>query len=120
MRWIQNSLLLDARFLDQLQDNLKDCSRRYDSNLSGYRYGSRISESWSGMYILKEGSLEDAVNEGVRQGYVEGSLENPVVGDPIIRENTKITHRQSYITVLFRGDKVEIKVAPERSSEVKI
>ena len=35
------------------------------------------------------GSLEDAVNEGVRQGYVEGFLRKSVVGDPIIRENTK-------------------------------
>ena len=35
------------------------------------------------------GSLEEAVNEGVRQGYVEGFLRKSVVGDPIIRENTK-------------------------------
>ena len=35
------------------------------------------------------GSLTDAINEGVRQGYVEGYLRKSVVGDPIIRENTK-------------------------------
>ena len=35
------------------------------------------------------GSLEEAVNEGVRQGYVEGYLRKSVVGDPLIRENTK-------------------------------
>ena len=35
------------------------------------------------------GSITDAVNEGVRQGYTEGYLTKSVVGDPIIRENTK-------------------------------
>ena len=35
------------------------------------------------------GNLEDAINEGVRQGYTEGYLRKSVVGDPLIRENTK-------------------------------
>lgn len=35
------------------------------------------------------GNLEDAINEGVRQGYIEGFLRKSVVGDPFIRENTK-------------------------------
>lgn len=39
------------------------------------------------------GSVEDAVNEGVRQGYVNGYLRKSVVKDPLIRENTKIIRR---------------------------
>ena len=35
------------------------------------------------MFILRDGSLEDAVNEGVRQGYTEGYLRKSVVKDPI-------------------------------------
>ena len=35
------------------------------------------------------GSIEDAVNEGVRQGYTDGYLRKSVVRDPIERENTK-------------------------------
>ena len=35
------------------------------------------------------GILEDAVNEGVRRGYVEGYLRKSVVKDPVLRENTK-------------------------------
>ena len=35
------------------------------------------------------GSLEDAINEGVRRGYVDGYLRKSVVKDPILRENTK-------------------------------
>mgnify|MGYP005777810421 FL=1 len=38
---------------------------------------------------LEGGDLEDAVNEGVRRGYVEGFLRKSVVRDPLIRENTK-------------------------------
>ena len=37
---------------------------------------------------LTGGSLEAAVNEGVRQGYVEGYLRKSVVDDPLIRKNT--------------------------------
>lgn len=39
-------------------------------------------------------NLEDAINEGVRQGYVDGYLRKSVVSDPIIRENTKTILRQ--------------------------
>lgn len=59
------------------------------------------------------GSLEEAVNEGVRQGYKEGCLRKSVVGDPIIRENTgdntpAVIHYQ-----ITEGGKVKIKVAPK-------
>ena len=59
------------------------------------------------------GSLEDAVNEGVRQGYVEGFLRKSVVGDPIIRENTKDNTPAVIHYSIVPGDKVEIKVAPK-------
>lgn len=47
------------------------------------------------------GNVEDAVNEGVRRGYVDGYLRKSVVRDPIYREIPGIIHRQSFITVLF-------------------
>ena len=59
------------------------------------------------------GSLEDAINEGVRQGYVEGYLRKSVVGDPIIRENTKDNTPAVIHYSIVPGDKVEIKVAPK-------
>ena len=49
------------------------------------------------------GSLTDAINEGVRQGYVDGYLRKSVVKDPLIRENTRIIHRRSFIMILCRG-----------------
>lgn len=62
---------------------------------------------------LEGGSLEEAVNEGVRQGYVEGYLRKSVVGDPLIRENTKDNTPAVIHTRIVSGDKVKIKVAPK-------
>lgn len=59
------------------------------------------------------GFLEDAINEGVRQGYVEGFLRKSVVGDPIIRENTKDNTPAIIHYSIVKGDKVKIKVAPK-------
>lgn len=59
------------------------------------------------------GNLEDAVNEGVRQGYVEGFLRKSVVNDPIIRENTKDNTPAIIHYEIVPGDKVKITVAPK-------
>lgn len=59
------------------------------------------------------GLLEDAVNEGVRQGYQEGYLRKSVVKDPLIRENTKDNTPAILHTKIVKGDKVKIKVAPK-------
>ena len=59
------------------------------------------------------GSITDAVNEGVRQGYTEGYLRKSVVGDPIIRENTKDNTPAVVHYDIVPGDKVEITVAPK-------
>ncbi len=59
------------------------------------------------------GNLEDAINEGVRQGYVEGYLRKSVVDDPIIRNNTKDNTPAIVHYSIVEGDKVEITVAPK-------
>lgn len=59
------------------------------------------------------GSVEDAVNEGVRQGYQEGYLRKSVVGDPLLRVNTKDNTPAIIHYELVPGDKVEIFVAPK-------
>lgn len=62
---------------------------------------------------LPGGSLEDAVNEGVRQGYVEGFLRKSVVKDPLIRENTKDNTPAVIHYKIVEGSQVKIKVAPK-------
>lgn len=59
------------------------------------------------------GSLEDAINEGVRQGYVEGFLRKSVVKDPLIRENTKDNTPAVIHYEMVPGDCVKITVAPK-------
>lgn len=59
------------------------------------------------------GSLEDAVNEGVRKGYVDGFLRKSVVKDPLIRENTKDNTPAIIHYEMIPGEKVKITVAPK-------
>ncbi|MDD6551687.1 MAG: fumarate hydratase [Lachnospiraceae bacterium] len=59
------------------------------------------------------GSLEDAVNEGVRQGYTDGYLRKSVVSDPIIRKNTGDNTPAIIHEKIVPGDKIRIKVAPK-------
>ena len=62
---------------------------------------------------IEGGSLEDAINEGIRQGYVEGYLRKSVVGDPLLRENTKDNTPGIIHYTIVPGDKVDITVAPK-------
>lgn len=59
------------------------------------------------------GSLTEAVNEGVRQGYVEGFLRKSVVQDPIDRVNTGDNMPAVLHYEIVEGDQVEITVAPK-------
>lgn len=59
------------------------------------------------------GSLEEAVNEGVRQGYTEGFLRKSVVKDPLIRENTKDNTPAIIHYEITTGEHVKITVAPK-------
>lgn len=62
---------------------------------------------------IQGGFIEDAVNEGIRQGYTEGYLRKSVVGDPLIRENTKDNTPGVIHYEIIPGDKLEITVAPK-------
>ncbi|WP_283675149.1 fumarate hydratase [Butyricicoccus sp. Marseille-Q5471] len=62
---------------------------------------------------LVGGAFEDAVNEGVRQGYVDGFLRLSVVGDPLRRENTNDNTPAIIYTTIVPGDRVKITVAPK-------
>ena len=59
------------------------------------------------------GSLEEAVNEGVRQGYVEGYLRKSVVKDPLIRENTKDNTPAVIHYEIVPGEQLRITIAPK-------
>ena len=103
---------LGRQILDQLQDNLMIAAE--DMIPICQDTGMAVIFMKIGQDVHFEGgSLEDAINEGVRQGYVEGFLRKSVVGDPIIRENTKDNTPAVIHYSIVPGDKVEIKVAPK-------
>ena len=58
------------------------------------------------------GNLTEAVNEGVRQGYVDGYLRKSVVKDPIYRDNTKDNTPAVIHYEIVEGDQFDITVAP--------
>ncbi|MBQ7067408.1 MAG: fumarate hydratase [Lachnospiraceae bacterium] len=103
---------LGKQVLNQLQENLTIAGE--DMIPICQDTGMAVIFMEIGQDIHFEGGLlEDAINEGVRQGYVEGFLRKSVVKDPLIRENTKdntpaIIHYQ-----MVAGDKVKITVAPK-------
>ena len=59
------------------------------------------------------GSLEDAIQEGVRRGYAEGYLRKSVVKDPVLRENTKDNTPAVVHYEIVPGERVRITVAPK-------
>ena len=103
---------LGKQILNQLQDNLKIAAE--DMIPICQDTGMAVDFLEVGQEIHFEGgNLTDAVNEGVRQGYVEGFLRKSVVKDPILRENTKDNTPAVIHYNIVPGDKVKIKVAPK-------
>lgn len=103
---------LGKQILNQLQENLQIASE--DMIPICQDTGMAVIFMEIGQEVHFEGgNLEDAINEGVRQGYVEGFLRKSVVGDPIIRENTKDNTPAVIHYKIVDGDKVKIKVAPK-------
>ena len=78
-----------------------------------------------GQDVHVNGNIEDAVNEGVRQGYVEGCLRKSVVKDPLDRVNTKDNTPAMIYYNIVPGDTFDIMVAPkgfgsENMSQIKM
>ena len=103
---------LGKQILEQLQENLKIAGEDMIPICQDTGMAVVFLEIGQDVH-LEGGALEDAVNEGVRQGYVEGYLRISVVGDPLIRENTKDNTPAVLHTRIVDGDQVKIKVAPK-------
>ena len=103
---------LGKQILEQLQENLKIAGE--DMIPICQDTGMAVIFMEVGQEVHFEGgSLEDAINEGVRRGYVDGFLRKSVVGDPIIRENTKDNTPAVIHYSIVSGDKVKITLAPK-------
>ena len=100
------------QILSQLQDNLKIAEEEMipicqDTGMAVFfvKVGQEVH--------FIDGSLEEAINEGVRRGYTDGYLRKSVVSDPIIRKNTNDNTPAVIHYSIIPGDKVEITFAPK-------
>ena len=103
---------LGKQILCQLQENLKIASEDMIPICQDTGMAVIFLEIGQDVH-LEGGLLDDAVNEGVRQGYQEGYLRKSVVRDPIERENTKDNTPAVIHYEIVAGDRIRITVAPK-------
>lgn len=103
---------LGRQILDQLKENMKIAGEDMIPICQDTGMAVVFLEIGQDVHLVG-GNVEDAVNEGVRQGYVDGYLRKSVVGDPIIRDNTKDNTPAVIHYSIIPGDKVRITVAPK-------
>lgn len=103
---------LGKQILDQLSENI-DIAKEENIPIC-QDTGMAIIFVKVGQDVHIEGiSIKDAINEGIRQGYREGYLRKSIVGDPLIRENTKDNTPGIIHYEIVDGDFIEITVAPK-------
>ena len=103
---------LGKKILSLLQDNLKIAGKDMIPICQDTGMAVVFLEIGQDVHF-EGGNLEDAVNEGIRRGYVDGYLRKSVVKDPILRENTKDNTPGIIHYKIVPGDQVKIKVAPK-------
>ena len=103
---------LGKKILDQLQENLKIAGEDMIPICQDTGMAVLFVEVGQDVHVA-DGLIEDAINEGVRQGYVDGYLRKSVVKDPIIRENTKDNTPAVIHYSIVAGNKIKITFAPK-------
>mgnify|MGYP005760359679 CR=1 FL=1 len=103
---------IGKKILNQLQDNLKTAKEDMIPICQDTGMAVVFLEVGQDVHFTG-GEVEAAVNEGVRQGYVNGYLRKSVVKDPLIRENTKDNTPAVIHYSIVPGDQVKITVAPK-------
>jgi len=109
---LQEKSPLGKQILNQLEENIEIAKE--DKIPICQDTGMAIIFINIGQDVHIEGmNIEDAINEGIRQGYQEGYLRKSIVSDPIKRENTKDNTPGVIHYNIVQGEKVEIIVAPK-------
>lgn len=103
---------LGCKILNQLQENLKIAGDEMIPICQDTGMAVFFVEIGQDVHFVGE-PIEDAINEGVRQGYTDGYLRKSVVKDPILRENTKDNTPAVIHYSIVPGDKVKIIFAPK-------
>ena len=103
---------LGRQILEQLDENLKIAREDMIPICQDTGMAVVFIEIGQDVHIVGE-NVEDAINEGVRQGYVEGFLRKSVVKDPLIRENTKDNTPAVIHYNIVPGENIKITIAPK-------
>lgn len=103
---------LGRQILEQLQENLRIAGNDMIPICQDTGMAVIFMEIGQDVHF-EGGSLEGAINEGVRQGYIEGYLRKSVVADPLFRENTKDNTPAVVYYEIVPGERVKITVAPK-------
>ena len=103
---------LGCQILEQLDENLKIAAEDMIPICQDTGMAVVFMEIGQDVHIEGE-NLEDAINEGVRRGYVDGYLRKSVVSDPIIRENTKDNTPAVIHYSIVPGENIKITLAPK-------
>ncbi|MFQ9115478.1 fumarate hydratase [uncultured Eubacterium sp.] len=103
---------LGCQILEQLDENLKIAGEDTIPICQDTGMAVVFIDIGQDVHIIGN-NLEDAINEGVRQGYVEGYLRKSVVKDPLIRENTKDNTPAVIHYNIVPGENIKITVAPK-------
>lgn len=103
---------LGRQILEQLQENLQIAGNDMIPICQDTGMAVIFMEIGQDVHF-EGGSLENAINEGVRQGYTEGYLRKSVVSDPLLRENTKDNTPAVVHYEIVPGEQVKITVAPK-------
>ena len=103
---------LGKKIQNQLQENLEIADKEMIPICQDTGMAVIFMEIGQDVHFVG-GDFEEAVNEGVRRGYVDGYLRKSVVKDPLIRENTKDNTPAILHTKIVPGDKVKITIAPK-------
>ena len=103
---------LGKQILDQLKQNLTSAKEEMIPICQDTGMAVVFMEIGQEVHFVG-GNIEDAINEGVRKGYVEGYLRKSVVDDPIIRNNTKDNTPAVIHYSIVPGDKVKITISPK-------
>ncbi len=102
---------LPKNIMGDLLSNL-DCAKELDIPIC-QDTGMAVIFAEIGQDVHIIADFENAINEGVRKGYVDGLLRKSIVSDPLERVNTQDNTPAVIHTRLVSGDKIKLTVAPK-------
>jgi fumarate hydratase subunit alpha len=109
---VKEESALGKQILGQLKENLKIAKEEMIPICQDTGMVVAFFEIGQDVHI-EGGSLEDAINEGVRQGYKEGYLRKSVVSDPLLRVNSNDNTPAVIHYNIAPGENIKITIAPK-------